>query len=153
MPRHLHLVEAETRSGSMKLLLMLLPLCLWAGESKITFIKTFKGAVPEYFEISVDSNGKSVYKEDPEDLDPVDFVLSKPDTTTLFSLVDKIDHCKRPLESGLKVANLGAKTLRCEDASGKKDVTFNYSLDPAGQSIADFFERAAETQQYLFALE
>jgi len=75
------------------------------------------------------------------------------DAALLVSLVEKIDHCKRPLESGLKVANLGAKTLRCEDAEGKREVTFNYSTDPAGQAIGDFFEKLAETQQLMFALE
>ena len=66
---------------------------------------------------------------------------------------DPCAHCGRPLESGLKVANLGMKTLRCEDASGKHEVSFNYTTDENGQAIADFFERMRETQYLLFNLE
>jgi hypothetical protein len=133
-------------------LLFGLPLLLSAG-SQVTFIKEFKGAVPPYVEITIRDDGSAVYKESPEDDRPVDFQLSAKDTETVFTLVANIGHCGRPLESGLKVANLGAKTLRCEDASGKRELTYNYSTDPAGQAITDFFERLRESQQLMFKLE
>lgn len=144
----------------MKWLLILLAvplLALGAPEStsvsKVTFIKVFKGSSPPYFEISVSGDGSAVYKESPTDEQPVNYQLGQKDTETLFALVAKIDRCGRSLESGLKVANLGMKTVRCEDAAGKREVSFNYSTDENGQAIGDFFERLRETQQLMFNLE
>ena len=121
--------------------------------SKVTFIKVFKGSVPPYFEISVADDGSTVYKESTDDEQPVNYQLGEKDTGTLFALVAKIDRCGRALESGLKVANLGMKTVRCEDAAGKREVSFNYSTDADAQAIGDFFEHMRETQQHLFNLE
>jgi hypothetical protein len=126
---------------------------LAATASRVTFVKVFKGSNPPYYEISVSDDGSAVYKESPTDEQPVHYQLEKKDTETLFAIVTQIDRCGRPLESGLKVANLGMKTVRCEDVSGKREVSFNYSTDPGGQAIADFFERLRETQQALFNLE
>ena len=113
----------------MKLLAIALAMPLIAASaatSKVTFIKVFKGSDPAYFEISVADDGTAVYKESEDDDQPVDFQLSTKDTDTLFAIVTRIDRCGRALESGLKVANLGMKTVRCEDASGKREFSFNY---------------------------
>ena len=58
---------------------------------------------------------QAVYKEAPDDENPVDFKMSAEDTNEIFALVDKLDRFKRPLESNLKVANMGMKTFRFED--------------------------------------
>ncbi|HXF26210.1 MAG TPA: hypothetical protein VN610_03005, partial [Bryobacteraceae bacterium] len=51
-----------------------------------------------------------------------------------------------PLESGLKVANMGMKTFQYEDGTVKNEVKFNYSLDLDARSLQDWFERMAETE-------
>ena len=47
----------------------------------------------------------------------------------MFELAEKLDHFKKPLESGLKVANMGEKTFRWEDGGDSSEAKFNYSTD------------------------
>ena len=62
-------------------------------------------------------------------------------------MADKLGHFDHPLESNLKVANMGMKTFRFEDGKEAHEVKFNYSLDPDAQQLADWFERIIETEQ------
>ena len=121
--------------------------------TRITYTKEFKGAVPPYFLIEVNRDGSSVYKEAPNDEQPISFKISPDTTAELFASVAKVDNCARPLESNLKVAFMGLKTIHCEVGAKKTSVSFNYSLDTTAQGVADFFERIAETQQHIFNLE
>ena len=60
------------------------------------------------------ATAKPTIKETPDD-DPETFQLEDQAVATIFDLAEKLDHFKRPVESGLKVANMGAKTFRWED--------------------------------------
>ena len=71
----------------------------------------------------------------------------------MFSLADKLDHFTHPLESGLKVAFMGKKTLRWDDGASPHEVQFNYSSDPNAQALFDWFERIAETERGYIELE
>ncbi len=124
------------------------------GPPRLTFIKEFPGSTPEYMAIEIDKDGKGVYKEAIKDDYPIPFELDAADWEAMRALAVKIDQCKRPLESGLKVANMGMKTLRCfEGGPTPVDVKFNYSLDPSGQQLYDWFERIAESAQRYLSLE
>lgn len=124
------------------------------GPPRLMFIKEFPGSTPEYMAIEIDKDGKGVYKEAVKDDYPIPFELDAAEWETMRALAAKIDQCKRPLESGLKVANMGAKTLRCfEGGPLPADVKFNYTQDPAGQQLYDWFERIAESAQRYLALE
>ena len=120
---------------------------------KISYSKSFPGSVPAYVGIDLDRDGAAVYKEAPNDEMPVSFKLSQENAAAVFDLADKLDRFKRPLESGLKVANMGMKTLRYEDGPEKNETKFNYSLDESARLIMDWFERITETQQHVFNLE
>lgn len=140
----------------MKLLpISLLAAVLWAAPSdpKVVFIKSFPGSVPAYVSIEVSRTGEGVYKEAPEDDNPIDFKLSPEDLDRIFALADKLDKFKRPLESNLKVANMGMKTFRFEHGSVKNEQKFNYSLDLDAQALLDWFEKLTETQRLQFDLE
>ena len=127
---------------------------LAAGEGpKVTFIKSFKGAMPPYYSVEVNRDGSGVYKEAPDDPQPVSFTLLPAATDDLFAHLKKAGNATRKLESGLKVANLGQKTIRYEDGAQKNEVSFNYSLDPEAQAVADTFEKIAETQRHIFDVE
>lgn len=119
----------------------------------IYYSKSFPGSVPAYVSIEVHKDGSAVYKEAVDDEDPVNFRLNPEDVTQAFSLVDKLDRFKRPLESGLKVANMGQKTFRYQDGDQKSEVQFNFSLDEDAKLLLDLFERVTETQQLYFGLE
>lgn len=127
-----------------------------AGASpRLTFSKSFPGSNPPWEEITVDSKGAGQYKEDPKDDDPVKFQLSGAESGEIFGLVDKLNHLSRPLESGLKVANMGMKTFRYEvDGQAKPaEVKFNYTEDVDGKALADWFERIADSERCLIKLE
>lgn len=127
-----------------------------AASPRLVFTKTFPGSVPEYVEISVEKDGSTIYKEAPDDNNPISIQLTQADSETLFSLADKLEHFAHPLESGLKVAFMGKKMFRYEDGSpgGKPpEVEFNYSVDPNAQALLDWFERIAESERDFIELE
>lgn len=119
----------------------------------VTFSKFFKGSTPEYVNITVDKAGGVIYKEAPDDERPVQFSLQPAETAEIFALADKLNHFSRPLESPAKVANMGMKTLRYENAPAKTEVKFNYTEDADARSLTDWFERVIETEQGYFNLE
>ena len=121
--------------------------------AKLQYIKSFPGSVPAYVSIELLRSGEGIYKEAPEDENPVDFKVPAEDAEQMFGLAEKLDRFKRPLESGLKVANMGAKTFRFEQGSVKNEQKFNYSLDTDAQALQDWFERLTETQRLHFDLE
>jgi hypothetical protein len=125
-----------------------------ADGPKITFSKSFPGSVPPYVEITVDKTGAAEYKEDPKDDNPLKFQLTADESATIFSLCDRLDHFSRPIESGFKVANMGAKTFRYDPGDGAShEVKFNYSEDPEAKTLLDWFERISETERDLIELE
>jgi hypothetical protein len=126
----------------------------FAGESaaRITFTKTFPGSNPAFVEITLDRNGQASYKEAADD-DPDTFKISAAMTQEVFNLADRVDHFKHPLESGLKVANMGAKRLRWEAGTEKNETTFNYSLDENARVLQEWFERVGETERLFYTLQ
>lgn len=126
---------------------------LCAAECRLFFSKSFPGSSPAYVAITVEQSGAGVYKEAPDDDNPLKFQLSSADTAEMFSLADKLDHFKRPLESPLKVAKMGMKTLRYEEDGKAAEVKFNFSEDLDARALTDWFERISETGQSYYALE
>jgi hypothetical protein len=120
---------------------------------KIVYMKSFPGSVPAWVSIELNKTGQAVYKEAPDDESPVDFKMSPEDTAEIFALTEKLENFKRPLESNLKVANMGMKTFRFERGAVKNEVKFNYSLDEDARLLQDWFERITETQRLHFDLE
>jgi hypothetical protein len=121
---------------------------LFAGTPKLTFTRSFPGSTPEYFSICVDRTGLLQYKESPADNQPLTAQLQEADTAALFSMAEKLDYFKSPLESGLKVANTGKKTFRYENDNGSAtEVSFNYSLNETARALLERFEQIGETER------
>jgi hypothetical protein len=120
---------------------------------RLSYIKSFPGSTPAYIEITIDKMGAGIYKEDPKDEDPLKFQVTSAESGPIFALADRLDHFSRPIESGLKVANMGAKTFRYEADGHVGEVKFNYSEDMDARSLSDWFERIAETERSLIDLE
>jgi hypothetical protein len=121
---------------------------------RLKFSKSFPGSLPAWEEIVIDKNGAGQYKDDPKDEDPLTFKLTAGEASQMFGLADKMDHFARPLESHLKVANMGMKTFRYEaDGASPGEVQFNYTEDLDGRALADWFERIADTERSLIQLE
>ncbi len=121
--------------------------------ARIVFSKSFPGSVPEYFSIDLDRSGKTVYKESLDDDSPLRFEIGPKETAEIFALAAKLQYFQRPLESNLKVAKMGMKTLRYEGVEARGEAKFNYSEDPDARTLADWFERISETEQHLIALQ
>jgi hypothetical protein len=128
-------------------------LALLAADPTIFYSKSFPGSSPAYVEIHLTMDGAVVYKEKPDDDQPVNFKLPEADTAQIFDLAGKLNHFQQPLESGLKVARMGDKTYRWQNGAETHEQKFNYSTDETARLLQDWFEKITETEQHLFALE
>jgi hypothetical protein len=127
---------------------------LLAGPPNFAFTKLFPGSSPEYIYVKVDRSGALQYKESPNDNQPVKAQLQDTDTAALFSMAEKLDYFKAPLESGLKVANTGKKTFRYETEDGiPTEVTFNYSTNETAQHLLERFEQIAAAEHAYLELD
>jgi hypothetical protein len=135
------------------LALAVLPMFAAGDLPRLFFSKSFPGSAPPYVEIALERNGNAVYKEAADDDQPLKFQVADSDTSAIFGLADKLGHFNHPLESPLKVAFMGMKTLRFEAGPEKQEVKFNYSEDPDAQALLDWFERISETEQHVINLE
>jgi hypothetical protein len=136
-----------------RLLLLLTCVTLSAGEGRLFFSKSFPGSAPAFVAITVEPGGAGEYKEAVDDETPLKFQLPAAAAAEMFALAAKLDHFKRPLESPLKVAQMGMKTFRFEEGANKTEVKFNFSEDLDARALTDWFERISETAQNYFALE
>ncbi len=128
-------------------------LCAAAQSPQIFYSKKFPGSSPPYVQVTVDKDGSAVYMEDPKDDQPLKFQLTPGEAAEIFALAGKMDNFKHPLESGLKVANMGIKTFRYENGAEKNEQSFNYSTDENARVLADWFERIVESERLLIGLE
>jgi hypothetical protein len=124
-----------------------------SAEPRLFYSKYFKGSVPEYVAISIERTGQTTYQETKDDDNPIKIQLASADAQQIFSLSDKLDRFQRPIESGLKVANMGLKTLRFEDGAERHELQFNYSQDGDAQALLEWFERITETEQHFVNLD
>ena len=120
---------------------------------RIVYSKLFEGSVPPFAAITVEKDGRAVYKEGPADDNPLLFRLADGDTNEIFDLAEKLGRFGRPLESGLKVAKMGVKTFRFEEGAQATEVKFNYSVDLDAQTLLDRFERIAESERLFIDLD
>jgi hypothetical protein len=128
-------------------------LAVAATDPAIFYSKSFPGSVPEYVEIHLSRDGSVVYKEKPDDDQPVKFALKPEEAEAMFSLADKLDHFNGKLESGLPVAKMGEKTFRWEQGTERYEQKFNYSTNEDARALQDWFEKITETEMHLFNLE
>lgn len=119
----------------------------------VIYTKSFPGSTPAYIEIAIEKNGAGLYKEDPKDEDPLTFQLGDAETAMIWDLTARLANFGKKLESGLKVANMGHKTLHYEGPDGVHEAKFNYSTDPDAKTLNDLFEQIAETERAYGDLE
>jgi hypothetical protein len=135
------------------LLLLLAGAALAADGPRLFYSKNFPGSKPAYVQITLTKAGDIEYREAPDEDNPIKFQLKETETEEIFGLVEKAGSLKKQLEANLKVAFMGTKTFRFEDGAEKNEVKFNYTQDAAGQALADWFERIAESAQRRIDLE
>jgi hypothetical protein len=131
----------------------LLLACSLGAAPQLFYSKYFKGSVPEYVAITVEQDGQVTYQEAKEDDNPIKIQLDRASVQKMFDLAEKLGRFQRPLESGLKIANLGQKTFRFDDGAEHHEIQFNYSQDINAQELLDCFERITETEQHFANLD
>jgi hypothetical protein len=135
-------------------LILLFANVLFAGDGpRLFYSRSFPGSVPAYFEVKLSQNGDAEYREAPDEDNPLQFHLTEAETKEVFSLAEKLDYFKHPLESPVKVAFMGTKTFRYENGEGKSEVRFNYSEDLQARELMDWFERMGESAEHRIELE
>jgi hypothetical protein len=135
-------------------ILLLFTSALSAADSpRLVLSKTFPNSVPAFAQVSIEKSGDVEYREALDDENPLKFHLTEAETAQVYSLADKLDHFKRPLESGLKVAFMGTKAFRYEAGAEKTEVKFNYSEDPSAKELLEWFERISESAQHRINLD
>ena len=122
-----------------------------ADVPRISYTKVFLGSDPAYMAATVDRTGAVTYRE-AKDEEPETFQMEVDAVKAIFDLADKLDHFKKPLESGLKVAKTGDKTFRWENGADASEAKFNYSLDENARTLQDWFERISESERALMLL-
>lgn len=127
---------------------------LAAAEPALFYSKSFPGSVPAYVSITLARDGEAIYKESPDDEAPAKLKLAKEEVDEMFTLAEKLEQFKRPLESGLKVAFMGEKTFGWQvDAANKQEQKFNYSQDPDANKLLDWFEKITLSEVLFFQLQ
>lgn len=124
-----------------------------ADAPRLVLSKYFKGSTPETVIITIEKSGAAMYREAADDDNPLKFQLTAPAASEVFALAAKLDNFKDPLESGLKVAQMGLKTFRYENGSVVQEAKFNYSINPDAQALARWFEKMVETEQNFIVLD
>jgi hypothetical protein len=119
---------------------------------RLMFSKSFPGSVPPYFAIAIAPDGTATYNES-EDPDYAEEAHLEPAAARqVFELADHLDHFKRPVESGLKIANMGQKTFRWELGGEVSEAKYNYSTIDDVKALADIFERIADSERMILDL-
>ncbi len=133
----------------MKLLALLAFAALaYGGDApKVIYSKSFPGSDPAYMLISVQKDGGVTYNESNDPDNAETFKLEPAAVATIFDYAHKLGNFKGTLESGLKVANMGAKTLRFEDGAETSEAKFNYSQDENVTKLVDLFESISESER------
>ena len=123
------------------------------GDFRIFFSRSFPKSVPAYFDVSVDSSGAVAYRES-EDEEPLEFEVAAAELAGLLDHVKELDYFRMAVDSNLKVAFTGEKTLRFEGADGIAGETkFNHTSNAAARALLDWFHKVAGTERHLIALE
>ena len=123
------------------------------AEPQLFYSKFFKGSTPEFVAITLQRDGRVTYQEAKDEENPIKVQLPPADTQEMFGLAEKLDRFQRPIESGLKVANMGTKTFRFEDGTDRHEIQFNYSQDTIAQMLLDWFERITESERHFIELD
>lgn len=142
------------------LLLMFVHLSFTAQQvyspDKLTYIKVLKGSMPEYTQVTVDTDGVGSYQgRKLSDVPaPRPLKLSAATTVALFNLAHALgDFSSVDLESHKNVADLGEKTFIYEHDGQHNKAQFNFTQNRQAQELERLFEGIAGVEQHLGALE
>jgi hypothetical protein len=115
-----------------------------------------RGSIESYaVELDEKGSGRFQFKPKDQDLVEVSLILKPSTIDSLLSLFQQADFLNESKDfvSGRKVADMGMKTIRFENGSKKREVTFNYTEDKILQQIVNFFENLCQQERSLFEID
>ena len=113
----------------------------------VTYTKSFPGSLPPYVAVTVARDGTGVYNESKDPDNEEKIRVDVPRAGQIFELAEKLDHFAKPLESGLKVANMGEKMFRWSEGGAITEATFNYSTSEDAKALTAQFEAIVESSR------
>ncbi|HKD92800.1 MAG TPA: hypothetical protein VKB56_12895, partial [Terriglobales bacterium] len=120
--------------------------------AKITFRRIFQGSSPEYVELCIWDDAKTAtYEIRQMDEDPgsAPFEVGDALRSKIFGLTAQLHNFQGlDLDVHRKIANLGEKTFRWEQAGLSHETKFNYTLNPAATQLLQIFEGLARQQEH-----
>jgi len=123
-----------------------------AQNAKITFRRVFQGSSPEYIELCIWDDARSAtYEIRQMDDDPgsAPFEVGEALRAKIFGLTTQLHNFQGlDLDVHRKIANLGEKTFRWEQAGVSHETKFNYTLNPAAAQLLQIFEGLARQQEH-----
>lgn len=138
----------------------LLAVCWIAGlqgadGDKLFFSRDFPGSVPEYFDVTVHTDGKVVYRESLSDQEPLEFQASDSDVSRLFEISEKLGYFEQPVaRSKRETAFTGNKILRYSKVDGStNEVEFVLTADELVHELVNWFVSVADTEWHRINIE
>jgi hypothetical protein len=120
--------------------------------AKVTFRRIFQGSSPEYIELCIWDDAKTAtYEIRQMDDDPgsAPFEVGDALRSRIFGLTAQLHNFQGlDLDVHRKIANLGEKTFRWEQAGVSHEAKFNYTLNPAASQLLQIFEGLARQQEH-----
>ncbi|HVM75428.1 MAG TPA: hypothetical protein VMT75_07275 [Candidatus Saccharimonadales bacterium] len=122
-----------------------------AGSPLFTYRRIFKSSSPEFIEIKIYQDSETAtYEIRQLDEDPgsTPFQIGQPLRAKIFELIAQLHYFKGlDLDIHRKIANLGEKTFRWEQASDHGEVTFNYTVNPEATQLLQICEGLARQEE------
>ncbi len=124
--------------------------------ARLTFIKVFKGRVPEYMRVTLAESGEATYQGGSE-MDPGEpetFRVSPGVTARIFALAAEMNYFRGvALESRHDVADLGRKTFVGESGGERAEVTYNFTENKAAEELQQLCEGLGRGRHWMREVE
>ncbi len=123
----------------------------------VSFDFVLDGTEPPHYAIAVEPDGQATYRADDvakTDSAPMQpywqrFHISGPTGARIFDLARALNCFKGDFEyRGSRVANMGAKTLKCAYSDRESQTTYNHSTNPQLQELTTIFQNMANTMEH-----
>jgi len=128
-----------------------------AGSAVFTYRRIFKSSTPEFIEIKINEfsdTGSYEIRQLDEDPGASPFEISSSLRAKIFELTAKLNDFKgQDLDVHRKIANLGEKTFRWENASEAYETKFNYTINPDATQLLQICEGLARQQELIDLLQ
>ena len=124
--------------------------------ARLTFIKVFKGRVPEYMRVTLAESGEATYQGGSE-MDPGDpeaFRVSPAVAARVFALAAELSYFRgAALESRHDVADLGRKSFVWESGGERAEVTYNFTENKAAEELQQLCEGLGRGRHWIREIE